>query len=116
MNQIDLNNRVAVVTGGARGIGQAIVKRFLESGARCAIWDRDVDFAQSWVSELADPSKVQIVPVELTQPESVASASNSTLQHFGRIDIAVNNAGIAGVSKSYGNANGVNGVMSSNWI
>lgn len=99
MNQIDLKDRVAVVTGGARGIGQAIVKRFLESGARCAIWDRDVDFAQSWVSELVDPSKVQIVPVELTQPESVATASKDTQQHFGRIDIAVNNAGIAGVSK-----------------
>lgn len=99
MNQIDLKDRVAVVTGGARGIGQAIVQRFLASGARCAIWDRDVELAQSWVTKLEDPSKVQVLAVELTQPESVKSAAEKTEQHFGQIDIAVNNAGIAGVSK-----------------
>ena len=99
MNQIDLTERVAVVTGGARGIGRAVVKRFLESGARCAIWDRDETEAKSWVSQLSDPSFVQVIPVELTQPESVVAATERTQQLFGGIDIAVNNAGIAGVSK-----------------
>lgn len=99
MNQIDLKDRVAVVTGGARGIGQSIIKRFLASGAKCALWDRDVDLAKSWVSKLEDPSRVEIMAVELTEPESVASAAKDTKEHFGKIDIAVNNAGIAGVSK-----------------
>ena len=99
MNQIDLKDRVAVVTGGARGIGQSIIKRFLASGAKCALWDRDVDLARSWVSKLGDPSRVKIMAVELTEPESVASAAKDTKEYFGKIDIAVNNAGIAGVSK-----------------
>lgn len=99
MNQIDLNGRVAVVTGGARGIGRAVVLRLLDSGARCAIWDRDVTEANAWVSKLDDPSMVYVLPVELTQPDSVASAAQDTKKHFGKIDIAVNNAGIAGVSK-----------------
>ena len=95
MNQIDLKDRVAVVTGGARGIGQSIIKRFLASGAKCALWDRDVELAKSWVSKLEDPSRVEIMEVELTKPESVASAAKDTKDHFGKIDIAVNNAGIA---------------------
>ena len=99
MNQIDLNGKVAVVTGGARGIGRAVVLRLLDSGARCAIWDRDVTETNAWVSKLEDPSLVYVLPVELTQPGSVASAAQDTKKHFGKIDIAVNNAGIAGVSK-----------------
>ena len=46
MNQIDLNGHVAVVTGGAQGIGQAIVERFAASGATVEIWDLDLDLAQ----------------------------------------------------------------------
>ena len=78
MNAIDLKDRVAVVTGGARGIGQAIVNRFLKSGARCSIWDKDEAAAQEFVSQLDDPSRVEVQPVDLTSPESVAEAAQKT--------------------------------------
>ena len=45
-NKIDLGGRNAIVTGGAQGIGRAIVERFLDSGAAIAIWDRDIEFAK----------------------------------------------------------------------
>lgn len=99
MNSIDLKGRVGVVTGGARGIGQAVVQRFLDSGARCSIWDKDEAAAQAFVSQLEDPSLVDIQPVDLTSPESVTEAARQTVAAMGQIDIAVNNAGIAGVSK-----------------
>ncbi|MDG1889954.1 MAG: SDR family NAD(P)-dependent oxidoreductase [Verrucomicrobiota bacterium] len=99
MNDINLKGKVAVVTGGARGIGKATVLRLLASGARCAIWDRDVVHAQSWVPSLAKADSIRVMPVELTQADSVAEAAAKTESVFGSIDIAVNNAGIAGVSK-----------------
>ena len=95
MNQIDLNNKVAVVTGGARGIGLAICQRFADSGAKVCIWDVDEEVAKASAANLPDASAIQ---VELTDPSSVASATQATLQQFGRIDILVNNAGIAGMT------------------
>src|SRR3954451_23542145 len=54
MNQIDLNGHVAIVTGGAQGIGQAIVERFAASGATVEIWDLDGDLAQETATEIGD--------------------------------------------------------------
>ena len=58
-NRIDLSGRVAVVTGGAQGIGRAIVERFLASGATVAIWDRDQRLADSTASELVGSGTVR---------------------------------------------------------
>ena len=55
MNKIDLNNRTAIVTGGAQGFGLAMTKRFLESGANVIIWDLDKSVADKTVNELNDP-------------------------------------------------------------
>lgn len=84
--------RVAVVTGGARGIGRAVVERLIHEGARVAVWDlRDADEAASafGVSALG-------VSVDVSDEASVASAAEITREKLGPIDIMVTAAGITG--------------------
>jgi 3-oxoacyl-[acyl-carrier protein] reductase len=95
-NRIDLNGRMAVVTGGAQGIGRAIVERFLASGATVAIWDRDLALAQKTASDLKAAGRVIAVSVDVRDYADVERARDATLESLGRIDILVNNAGIAG--------------------
>jgi 3-oxoacyl-[acyl-carrier protein] reductase len=95
-NKIDLSGRFAVVTGGAQGIGRAIVERFLESGAAVAIWDRDAALAQKTAEALAGRGRAAAQPVDVTRYADVERARDATLKAFGRIDILVNNAGVAG--------------------
>jgi 2-dehydro-3-deoxy-L-rhamnonate dehydrogenase (NAD+) len=95
-NRIDLAGRVAVVTGGAQGIGRAIVEHFLESGAAVAIWDRDLALAQRVIGELESRGRIAAVAVDVTTLAEVENACARTVETFGRIDILVNNAGIAG--------------------
>lgn len=98
MNQINLQNRTAIVTGGARGIGRAIVERLLASGASVAIWDMDGGAAEEAAAELAPAGKVVAVAVDVTQLASVTQAVAATVAALGGIDILVNNAGIAGAN------------------
>ncbi|WP_072387241.1 SDR family NAD(P)-dependent oxidoreductase [Hyphomicrobium sp. CS1BSMeth3] len=93
-NTIDLKGRIAVVTGGAQGIGRAIAERFIASGAKLAIWDMDKPLADKTAAALGQASKAYAVDV--TNPESIEAAVKATLADFQRIDILVNNAGIAG--------------------
>jgi 3-oxoacyl-[acyl-carrier protein] reductase len=79
MNQLDFKGRTAIVTGGMQGIGAAIVKRLQDSGAKVAIWDLD-----------GSPK------VDVSDPSSVDSALRKTLAELGKIDVLVNNAGVAG--------------------
>lgn len=95
-NMIDLKGRAAVVTGGAQGFGKAITQRFLQSGARIAIWDRDTALAQNTAKALG--GEVHAVACDVAEPASVATALDATLGLFGRIDILINNAGIAGAN------------------
>ena len=100
-NTIDLGGRFAVVTGGAQGIGRAIVARYLASGARVAIWDHDAEGAGRTAAELVgqsqtDPNPAIAIGVDVTDYADVERARDATLAAFGRIDILVNNAGIAG--------------------
>lgn len=94
MNQIDLTGRVAVITGGARGIGFACAERFVRSGARVAIWDMDADAITSATGQLGAASRGFVVDV--TSEGAIAAARQSTLEAFGQIDILINNAGITG--------------------
>jgi len=94
MNQIDLNNRCAVVTGGAQGFGRAITERFASSGARVAIWDPDAKLAEKTAKEIGDA--VIAINVDVSDPAAVDKGRDATLKAFGRIDILVNNAGITG--------------------
>ena len=95
-NKIDLGGRFAAVTGGAQGIGRAIVERFLDSGAGVAIWDRDVRLAEQTATELKSRGRAMAVAADVTDYASVENARESTLKAFGRIDILVCNAGVAG--------------------
>ncbi|MSR66958.1 MAG: SDR family oxidoreductase [Pedosphaera sp.] len=97
MNQIDLKDRVAVVTGGARGIGLAISRRLAASGARLSLWDKDEGALNEAAATLGGATDIQ--KVDLTDPESVQAAAAAVAKRAGRIDILVNNAGIAGVNK-----------------
>ena len=96
MNQIDLSGRVAVVTGGAQGIGLATAKRMLLSGASVILWD--IDDAQLAVARetLKPLGKVSTSMVELSMEEAVREATKQAVVDYGRIDILVNNAGITG--------------------
>jgi 3-oxoacyl-[acyl-carrier protein] reductase len=95
-NRIDLGGRIAVVTGGAQGIGRAIVERMLDSGAAVAIWDRDEELAESAAQTLALRGRVMPFAIDVTWLSEVETALNQTLSAFGHVDILVNNAGIAG--------------------
>jgi len=92
-NQIDAKGQFAVVTGAAQGIGYAVAARLTQSGARVALWDRDEKLAQEASKSLAGSI---VVKVEQSDASSVAAAAEATVKAFGRIDIMVNNAGIAG--------------------
>ena len=98
MNKIDLNGRCAVVTGGAQGFGRAIAERFVASGARVAIWDHDLPFAEKTAREIGDD--VTAFKVDVSDLAAVESARDATLAAFGKIDILVNNAGITGANKT----------------
>jgi 3-oxoacyl-[acyl-carrier protein] reductase len=92
MNQIDLNGRHAVVTGGASGIGLAIAQRLAASGATVTIWDRDTAAAGAAAAKLAGHA----VAVDVTDADAVARAVEHTLDAVSAIDILINNAGITG--------------------
>ena len=96
MNQIDLAGRVAIVTGGAQGIGYAIAERMLDSGAKVVLWDIDAAQLEIAGTQLSGRGTVDTKQVELTDENSVAQATAAALAAHGRIDILVNNAGITG--------------------
>ena len=91
MNKINLENKVAIVTGGAQGFGLAITKRFIESGARVLIWDKDTEYLNK-----VDLKNTQKIEVDVSNYKSVENAFAESLTHENKIDILINNAGIAG--------------------
>jgi NAD(P)-dependent dehydrogenase (short-subunit alcohol dehydrogenase family) len=97
MNRLDFAGRNAIVTGGAQGIGLAIVERLVASGARARIWDRDDKLLAKTVARLG--SAVTGDPVDVTDTEAIARGTKSALDALGKIDVLVNNAGIAGMTK-----------------
>ena len=96
MNQIDLANRHAVVTGGAQGIGLSIATRLLESGASVSLWDYDRETLRTAVQQLAKIGPVTGEVADVALVASVDQAVESTIEKHQKIDILVANAGIAG--------------------
>jgi NAD(P)-dependent dehydrogenase (short-subunit alcohol dehydrogenase family) len=83
-----LEGKVAIITGGGRGIGLGITQRFAEEGAKVAIVQRNAP-AQSMLNDQAI-----FIQADLTRPDDIASAVDQTVERFGGLDILVNNAGI----------------------
>jgi len=112
MNSIDLKNRTAIVTGGARGVGFAIAKRMLASGATVVLWDVDASALDEAGAALqgqgGDEARgeghnssggdggVHAAVVDVTDAAAIARAVAADLRERGKIDILVNNAGITG--------------------
>ena len=96
MNRFDLTGRRAVVTGGAQGFGRTIAERFVESGARVALWDVDADLAARTARELGSPDNVHPIVVDVSKLSGVERATAATVELWDGIDILVANAGIGG--------------------
>ena len=97
MIKYDLNNRVAVVTGGAQGFGLAITERFIEAGAKVVIWDIDENAAKEAIDKVKSENLSHQV-VDVTNFEIVNKNLGEIEKKYGKIDIFVNNAGIAGMN------------------
>ncbi|HEY4349744.1 MAG TPA: SDR family NAD(P)-dependent oxidoreductase [Paraburkholderia sp.] len=96
MNQIDLDGRVVVITGGARGIGYAVAQRALRSGAQVALWDIDSERLERSKKELEALGAVSAATVELTDEASIDKAVAATVSAHGAIHVLINCAGITG--------------------
>ena len=96
---MDLNDKVAIVTGSGRGIGRAIAEELARYGASVVISDLDEDAIAQVAAEIGgDHPDVDVhsVPLNVTDDESVANMTANVINRFGRVDILVNNAGIIG--------------------
>ena len=92
MNEIDLNKKVAVVTGGIQGFGLAVVERFLRSGAEVVICEKDKNLLNNFNIE----GNIHKVQTDVSNFDSVEQSTDQTIKLCGQIDILINNAGIAG--------------------
>ena len=94
MNNIDLNGQIAIITGGAQGLGLAFTKRLLQSGAKVCIWD--INQEQLTKTKAALGEGVGAVQVDISDPDSVANAYRQTQELCGDASILINSAGISG--------------------
>ena len=97
MINFNLENRVAIVTGGAQGFGYAITERFIKSGAKVIIWDIDENEAKKALEKISS-KKLDYQIVDVSNFEIVEKKLLETEKKFGKIDIFINNAGMAGMN------------------
>ena len=95
MNSYDFAGQIAVVTGGANGIGAATADRLVASGARVAIWDMDISALEARITGLPK-DRCLLVQTDVSDLASVEVALAATEAEFGKVDVLVNSAGIAG--------------------
>ena len=102
MINFDLNNKVAIITGGAQGFGLAISERFIKSGARVVIWDIDKDAAEDALKKLNN-NNASYKLVDVNKFDEIEKNLSEIEKTFGKIDIFINNAGIAGMNTTVSN-------------
>lgn len=90
--QFDFHGKVAIVTGGAQGIGRACAERLAQAGANVSIWDVDATQGQAVADALGQQG--QFVACDVSRQDDVQAALRATLAHFGHVDQLVNNAGV----------------------
>jgi 3-oxoacyl-[acyl-carrier protein] reductase len=96
MTGLRFENRTAIITGGARGIGLAIAQRLELEGARVSLWEIDPAAVEEARSTFINPEKVHSCTVNVGDPDSVAAAGKKTINELSKVDIMVNSAGVAG--------------------
>ena len=102
MINFDLNNKVAIITGGAQGFGFAISERFVKSGAKVVIWDIDKDAAEDALKKLNN-NNASYKLVDVNKFDEIEKNLSEIEKTFGKIDIFINNAGIAGMNTTVSN-------------
>ena len=97
MNNLDLKDRVAIITGGAQGFGLAISKRIIQSGGKVVIWDIDEIAIESALKEI-NSKDLSFKKIDVTNFVEIEKALLETENELGKIDLFVNNAGITGMN------------------
>ena len=99
MNKLD--DKIAIVTGGGKGIGRAISLRFASEGAKVAIWEKDLDAAEETSKQISESGGMSIpIECEISNKNSVSNALKETIDALGKPTHLINNAGIAHVGKA----------------
>jgi 2-dehydro-3-deoxy-L-rhamnonate dehydrogenase (NAD+) len=98
MNQIDLHGRIAIVTGGASGLGLATAERLLQSGAGVTLWDLSADALAEAADRLSPLGPITTAVVDIADLPAVESGMAEVEARAGKLDIVVNSAGISGLS------------------
>lgn len=96
VNHYEFRGRVAVVTGGAQGIGFGVAQRIVTGGGSVALWDRDGKMLDDAVARFGDSARVLCQRVDIGDLGAVEAAAQEAVHHFGRIDILINNAALVG--------------------
>src|SRR6516162_4332264 len=91
-----LTDRVAVVTGGASGIGRATVLAFLAAGARVVVGDLNADNGEKLVAEVADVERLRFIRTDVAEEAEVEALIGAAVDGFGGLDVMFNNAGVGG--------------------
>lgn len=92
---LELNNKVALITGSSSGIGEAIARAFVAEGAKVVICGREVSRGEAVLHDLNKDEEVALfIPGDLTDTAACEATISQTIAHFGRLDVLVNNAGV----------------------
>lgn len=100
MTDLEFSGRVAIITGAARGMGAAAARRLVAAGAKVSLWDVNQTLGAELAADLGGPSIARSLSVNIGDAAAVAAGTDAAIEAFGKIDVLINCAGIAGVNAS----------------